>query len=307
MHHRQWSAGQVSREVIVGRKTNKQRRAAQGTSAREKAAAARATQRQAEQRARAQKIIGVVVVLALIVVAAVVYGVTRPSKANDASGNRAPAPAALVSAVTSVTPAELASVGVSTKIAVQKTKGDPALTANGKPELLFIGGEFCPFCAAERWAMLQALSRFGTFSNLSVIHSANDDGDIATFSFYKSTYVSKYLTFTPVEAEDRASKALETPTTEQAKIWNKYGGSFPFLDFGGKYYQTGAAYSDTDLSGLSQTQIAAQLKDPTSKIAKDILGEANNITAEICTLTNNQPTKVCLQPTITNLQSLLDA
>ena len=43
---------------------------------------------------------------------------------------------------------------------------DTALTSNGKPEILYIGAEFCPYCAAERWAIAVALSRFGTLSPL---------------------------------------------------------------------------------------------------------------------------------------------
>ena len=43
----------------------------------------------------------------------------------------------------------------------------PALTADGKPEVLYVGAEYCPFCAAERWPVVVALSRFGTWSGLS--------------------------------------------------------------------------------------------------------------------------------------------
>ena len=37
--------------------------------------------------------------------------------------------------------------------------------------------EYCPFCAAQRWAMVSALSRFGTFSGLKTIHSSSSDAD----------------------------------------------------------------------------------------------------------------------------------
>ena len=43
------------------------------------------------------------------------------------------------------------------------------LTADGKPLVLYVGAEYCPYCAAERCAMVQALSRFGTFSNLTFV------------------------------------------------------------------------------------------------------------------------------------------
>jgi hypothetical protein len=32
--------------------------------------------------------------------------------------------------------------------------------------MLYIGAEYCPYCAAERWPLVMALSKFGTFSNL---------------------------------------------------------------------------------------------------------------------------------------------
>jgi type II secretory pathway pseudopilin PulG len=290
----------------VGRETNKQRRERSAGSAREKAAAARAEQQRLAQRKRAFGLLGSVVTLAVIgaLVAYLVINQTSTSK-ND----RVDAANSVVSTVTSVSPASLQSVGQgSTTLLAKPTQGDPALTSHGKPEVLFIGGEFCPYCAAERWSLVQALSRFGTFTNLSQIRSAADDGDIATFSFYKSSYTSKYISFDPVEAEDRAQNTLEAPTAAQQALWTKYSGNppgFPFLDFGGKYQQTTAGYQFADLDGLDQQQIAAQLKDPSSKVAQDILGEANNLTATICALTNNRPASACSSSVISSVQSKL--
>ena len=79
--------------------------------------------------------------------------------------------------------------------------------ASGKPVFLYVGGEFCPFCAAERWSMVVTLDRFGTFSNLHIISSSSTDefANTPTFTFYKSTYTSPYLDFQPVELYDRNS------------------------------------------------------------------------------------------------------
>ena len=41
-----------------------------------------------------------------------------------------------------------------------------ALTFDGKPGIFYYGAEYCPYCAAERWPVVVALSRFGTWSNL---------------------------------------------------------------------------------------------------------------------------------------------
>lgn len=291
----------------MGRETNKQRRQRQAASAREKAAAARVAQKRTEQRRRAIVILSSVVAVA--VAAAVIVVVAINSNNNKTQTNdRTSAVSPIVKTVTSVAPAALQTVGGgSASLIAQPTQGDPPLTANGKPELLFVGGEFCPICAAERWSMVQALSRFGKFSNLSQIRSATTDGNLATFSFYKAGYASKYLSFVSVEAEDRNRKTLEKMTSAQQALFTKYTTGFPFLYFGGKYVQTSAGYNPSDLSGLSWQQIATQLKTPTSKVAQDILGEANNLTATICKMTNNQPSSACLTPEITTLQSKLGA
>ena len=136
-----------------------------------------------------------------------------------------------------------------------------ALTANGKPEVLYMGAEYCPYCAAERWAMIVALSRFGTFSGLATVHSAAANGagnaepypNTPTWTFVHATYTSKYLTFTPVEEQtnipDSATgtyTTLQTPTKAQEALVAKYdsssGGAIPFVDFGNKYLISGASY-----------------------------------------------------------------
>ena len=60
-----------------------------------------------------------------------------------------------------------------------EAKGQPPLTVtvgNKKlPEALFVGADFCPYCAATRWGIIVALSRFGTFNGLfNMLSSATD-------------------------------------------------------------------------------------------------------------------------------------
>ena len=90
--------------------------------------------------------------------------------------------------------------------------------------MLYIGAEFCPICATQRWPMTVALSHFGTFSNLQQTHSAVSDGNIPTLSYYGSTFTSPYLTFTPVETTTNQPsgnyyQTLETPTAAQNALW----------------------------------------------------------------------------------------
>ena len=50
------------------------------------------------------------------------------------------------------------------------------LTNSGKIVIVYVGAEYCPYCAAERWAIVTALETFGTFSGLQPIASAAETG-----------------------------------------------------------------------------------------------------------------------------------
>ena len=182
-------------------------------------------------------------------------------------------------------------------------KGAEAITADGKPRVLYVGAEYCPFCAAERWAMVAALSRFGTFSNLGITSSSASDTDpnTATLSFHGATYTSDSLSFTGYETTTNQQQAdgsyptLDTPSTADKALVTKYDappfvtpdskGSIPFVDIGGKYVISGASYDPAMLAGKTHQQIADAMADPTSDIAKAIDGTANVITAAICQIT----------------------
>src|SRR5262249_49569039 len=154
---------------------------------------------------------------------------------------------------------------------------------------------------------------FGTFSNLQSTHSAVNDGNIQTFSFYGATYTSKYLAFQSVEMQTNTNKTLETPNAQQSQIMATYdappytsqAGTIPFIDFGGKYIQNGASYDASVLSGQSADAIAAALSQPNSAIARAVVGTANALTATICKLTGNQPTSACANPAVTQIAAQL--
>jgi thiol-disulfide isomerase/thioredoxin len=183
----------------------------------------------------------------------------------------------------------------------------PPLTSGGKPEMLYIGAEWCPYCAAERWAMAVALSRFGTFSPLRGIHSSSTDvyPNTSTLTFYKSTYTSKYLVFTPVESEDVNQNPLQPPTAAQAALWKKYdppGDTFPFIDIGNRFLAT-VTYVPGVLQGLTWSQIASDLHNPSTAVAKGAVGSANVFTAAICKITGNAPANVCTTAPVSSIEA----
>ena len=178
---------------------------------------------------------------------------------------------------------------------------------DGKPLVTYVGAEYCPYCAAERWALAVALSRFGTLAHLSGTHSSSSDiyPNTQTLSFYGSSYSSAYLDFESVEEATNqvvggTYRALQTPTAAESSLVSTYDpqGSIPFVDIGNEYIITGASFSPQVLQGLSRAQIAAQLNDATSPVAQAVDGAANNITAAICNVTGHRPSTVCRSPTI---------
>jgi len=294
------------------------------SSRREKIAAQRAAARRAEQRRRILIASGSVVVVLAIVVAFVVIKLnTKAASDNSPNGPTGAALASVVTTVTSVPASALDTVGDGSGSVTAKPTSisGAALTANGKPEVLYMGAEYCPYCAAERWAMIVALSRFGTFSGLATVHSAAANGagnaepypNTPTWTFVHATYTSKYLTFSSVEEQtnipDSATgtyTTLQTPTKAQEALVTKYdsssGGAIPFVDFGNKYLISGASYSPQVLAGLSWATIASDLSNPNSAVAKAVDGTANYITAAICQLTGNQPASACTA-TVKSLES----
>ncbi len=184
----------------------------------------------------------------------------------------------------------------------------PLNGANGKPQIFFYGADFCPYCAAERWSLVVALSRFGTFSELPQTTSSSTDTDpnTATFSFHGARYSSSYIDFAPLEAETRDRQPLEQPTAEQQQILTQYQvNGYPFLNIANKYIGKNPVFSPDVLIGLSQKDIASKLTDPSQDVTKNIVGGANYITAAICSATNNQPASACTQEPIPTIQSSL--
>jgi len=284
--------------------------------ARARIEAQRAAARRAEVRNRILITGGSILVVVVVVVAFIVFKATqkpaRPAGSGSGSSTSATGtvlPPAVMRDVASVPAAVLNTVGpgsvpklVATPVA--NINGAP-LTANGKPEMLYIGAEFCPYCAAMRWSMAIALSKFGTLSNTRGIHSSPTDADpnTPTLTFYKSRYSSPYLVFTPVENENVDHALLQKPTAAQEQIWAKYdANSYPFIDVGGKYMIT-IIYDPAVLAGKTWSQIAAALHDPASPIAQGAVGAANYLIAAICKTTGNTPASVCGLSAVKSLES----
>jgi thiol-disulfide isomerase/thioredoxin len=228
----------------------------------------------------------------------------------------APAPidsthaAEVLSVITSVPPSDSEQVGSGTATNRLNPMSGPALLGpSGRPLIFYFGAEYCPYCAAERWPIIIALSRFGTFSGLKTTTSSSSDiyPNTPTFTFHSAVYSSQYVEFQAVETTDRNQNALDSPTQAQLALVNLYdkGGSIPFVDFGNRYTLSGATYLPDSLQGMGWQQIAEALQQPDSPQAKAILGSANLIAAAVCKLTSDQPAGVCSGAAIQSIEAKL--
>ena len=251
----------------------------------------------------AGSIVGVVVLIAAALVA---FGITRgPTK----SATTRTATAGVIKQVTGIPPKTFDEVGAGTSTHPPSRIAAPPLSRDGKQRVLYVGAEYCPYCAAQRWAVAAALSRFGTFADPSETASATDDihPDTATLSFHGASYTSQYVSFTGVELSSNKRQGngyapLDALSPEDEKHVGTYnappyvegqGGSIPFVDLGGAFISSGASFDPQLLAGKTHAQIAAALADPDSEIAQAIVGTANVYTAAMCELTDNEPEDVC--------------
>jgi hypothetical protein len=260
---------------------------------------------------------GLVGLVLIIVIVLVVVKLTGTSTATSGPPSL-PVPASIAAAVTKVPTSVYNTVGVSSPtVGVTSPKavaGQPALILDGKPGVFYMGGEFCPYCAAERWAMITSFSRFGTLTGLGTMVSSSSDvyPSTQTFSFAKAHLTSPYITLETREYYSNLENSAGTGYTilqrlskAQSALVNKYdtakyaglsttkSGSIPFVDIGNKFLVAGASYSPAILQGLSRAQIASGLSTPKDPATRAIIASSNYISASICSSDGEKPASVC--------------
>jgi thiol-disulfide isomerase/thioredoxin len=270
--------------------------------------------------------------LVLVVVAVlVIVKVTSGSSSNPPSTFQKADPA-VVADLTGVPASVFDTVGIRSSVvpvtAPTPLKNQPDFTgtnSQGKvvPKVFYFGAEYCPFCAAERWPLIIALSRFGTWSDLGNMISSTHTNEVypgtPTFTFLKATYSSPYLAFssteeytnqwsnslgfyTPLQKPSAVDKAnfykYDTPAYIPG-LTSSTAHSIPYLTFGNKWVIAGSSYSPSLLANQSRNAIAAGLKDASSPVTQAIVATANYLTAALCSVTKDQPSTVCSSTGVT--------
>ena len=189
-------------------------------------------------------------------------------------------------------------------------RNGPALTLHGLPAVVWVGTLYNPASAAQRWALVIALARFGRFEKLYATSSSTVEvfPGTVTFSLYGSVYRSSEVSLAAVEEYGNESsnqapvgfERLQTPDSTESQAMRSYdrspwaqSGVFPFIDVANRIVVSGTDFSPGLLSGLTMQQVTTDLANPSLPVTEALLGEANQITAAICAARGGSPARVC--------------
>ena len=236
-------------------------------------------------------------------------------------------PASVIDRLKSVAPAALGAGSVGGASRLRSVRPPPVLlTSSGRVVVTYIGAEYCPYCAAERWALVEALYRFGSFRGLEATESSPLDayGGTPTFTFVHATYQSPMVEFRSLEMQSNNPDGLlgallgtygdlQRPDAFEQGLLATYdrppyaseSGVIPFIDVANRYISTGAGFSPGVLRGLTMEEIAERLSDPSSPVARAVNREANLLAAAICRTDGARPADVCLSAWVTDASGRL--
>jgi len=164
---------------------------------------------------------------------------------------------------------------------------EPLKRSTGKSLVFFMGAGFCPFCAAERWAIVEALKNFGTWEGLVEDKSAGHDEkylNVPTLNFASAKYSSQFVEFVGRETADRNFEPLQELDAKDYEILDTFNPDqiIPFLLVDGQFMQVGAGYSPKLIEGMDHSAVRSELHNPSSEIGKAVREEIDNITALVC-------------------------
>ncbi len=270
--------------------------------------------------------VGLVLIIVIVLVVVKATGSSNSGTGTNPATGGTPAttslPASIAKEVTSIPASVFNTVGVTAKAnqgfptPTAVTGQEPLTYKNSAgvslPGVFFLGAEFCPYCAAERWSLAAALSRFGTLTGLKATTSSCSDTDpcTQTLSFRSLKFESQYLVLRTIEQLTNQKDSSGNYTNLQPLAGadlalvekyesTKYLGSgaepdsFPFLNYGNQYLSAGPSYDPAVLKGQTRAEIASNLTDANNPATQAIVATANYMSAATCVITKDQPSAVC--------------
>jgi hypothetical protein len=181
---------------------------------------------------------------------------------------------------------------------------DEPVKHDGKLSVFFMGAEHDPYCAAERWAVVRALQKFGQWEGLKQTMSAARDEpflNLPTYDFTEATYTSSHVEFMARELRDREFKPLQKLLKTEERLVRKFNPEkeIPFLLVGGRFMQIGAGFTPKIFIGHTFRQTETELKKAESEIRKTIDAEGNIVAALLCA--SGLPPELCKETGVAEL------
>jgi hypothetical protein len=164
--------------------------------------------------------------------------------------------------------------------------------AGARPQVLMVGALGCDNCAAERWALVKALGRFGTWSDLKETTTASG---IPTFDLTNASLSSWYVAVDHTDLVTVNHQSLGTLNDRERTLMDRYdrAGRIPLVIVG-RYALTGRGVSPDGLMGHTFRTIQSSLVANASVgYARSINTEANLITAMLCSQDGGKPHVFC--------------
>ena len=195
---------------------------------------------------------------------------------------------------------------------VERVSDEPLLD-DGRPVLFFMGAQYCPFCAAQRWALIEATSRFGEWSGLGPFASPSGMdgfGSVPTFDLAAARFTSDVLSVRTKEIADASGRRLQDLDDLEAGLVDAFNprGSVPFIVAAGAGGQMtiDLAFSPGLLhgNGFEKIRDAVGAGEDTAAV-RAIAGQADAITAVLCTMTGGVPSAPCRAPVVVELMRRL--
>lgn len=163
------------------------------------------------------------------------------------------------------------------------------LISGGKPVFLFIGSEACPYCAAESWAIVSALSSVGSWEGLAPIISNATDSipSVPGYTFANASLSSSSLVLWEVELNTRSwAQYLQQPNQTELALWQKLdpNGIIPFILIGGMYLGLGTFINPSLEENAQWNAVYSSVQNETGQFALQVHSEAENITSVLAVI-----------------------
>jgi len=261
----------------------------------------------------------VLAVVTAVVSAGIIFGIAPHLGSSTSAGAGSQSGPTVYQLVSRLDPAVVRTVGSGGLADPLKpvSGAAPLLDSRQKPLLIFVGAGPCDACAALRWSVVVAVSRFGSFDYLPLMAmpAHGSSPQVASFSFFGAGYRSDLISFAGVETSNTAGKSLQPLSATGQQLLDALdvppyvpqasAGALPWLDIGNRYVMQGSGYPQDVISGLPWTEVGKRLSRAADPVAQGIIGTANYLTAAICKTTSMQPASVCDVAPISSMASQL--